>query len=67
MYESNVLGQYVLPTGENITETRFQFPTIPDSAVLTKSVAAVGFDCGALRAPTVNLLTLGAHAQRGLR
>ena len=58
MYESNVRCQFELPSGQVVTETLFEFPTIPDDTIVTQDVVAVGFDCGAPPEPSVS----GCHS-----
>lgn len=53
MFESNVKEQFLLSTGEIVTERLFGFSLIPDNTTVTKGAVAVGFSCGAPPEPTV--------------
>jgi len=53
MYESNVRGQFLLPSGQVVTEKLFGFNLVPDNTTVTQGAVAVGFNCGAPPEPAV--------------
>ena len=54
MFESNVREQFLLNSGEIVTEALFGFSLISDNTTVTKGAVAVGFSCGAPAEPAVS-------------
>ena len=53
MYESNVREQFLLPSGQVVTEKLFGFKLVPDNTTVTQGAVAMGFDCGVPPEPAV--------------